>query len=134
MPVIKNALPMTYQDLFDTVADHLLTQREACTEAGDCVYRGPNGLKCAIGALIPDDKYDETLEGDPGSEALRRIGHPLCDTAENPNRDTVFMNLVDELQRIHDEEDPAKWMDYLYSLGDTYNLDNSILSNYEPIT
>lgn len=27
-----------------------------------CMYRTPEGLKCAIGHLIPDDKYDENFE------------------------------------------------------------------------
>ena len=30
---------------------------------GKCLHRGPNGTRCAIGHLIPDDKYDEVLEG-----------------------------------------------------------------------
>lgn len=27
-----------------------------------CVYRGPNGERCAIGMLIPDDVYDPRIE------------------------------------------------------------------------
>lgn len=27
-----------------------------------CLYRGPNGLKCAVGFLIPDEKYNESIE------------------------------------------------------------------------
>lgn len=28
-----------------------------------CLYRGPNGCKCAIGMLIPDELYDKNMEG-----------------------------------------------------------------------
>jgi hypothetical protein len=29
-----------------------------------CLYRGPNGTRCAIGWLIPDDRFDhDTMEG-----------------------------------------------------------------------
>lgn len=28
-----------------------------------CVYRGPRGLKCAIGHCIPDEEYSPSLEG-----------------------------------------------------------------------
>jgi len=28
-----------------------------------CMYRGPDGLKCAVGWLIPDDQYTSDMEG-----------------------------------------------------------------------
>lgn len=28
-----------------------------------CLYRGPNGKKCAIGRHIPDEEYDPEMEG-----------------------------------------------------------------------
>lgn len=28
-----------------------------------CAYRGENGMKCAIGYIIPDDKYSPEIEG-----------------------------------------------------------------------
>ena len=54
---------MTAQEIFNRIAEHLRTQgRPALDEAGDCVYRGPNGLRCAIGAIIPDYKYRRSFE------------------------------------------------------------------------
>lgn len=54
---------MTAQKLFNRIAEHLRTQgRPALDEFGDCVYRGPNGLRCAIGAVIPDYKYRRSFE------------------------------------------------------------------------
>ena len=53
------------QKLFDKTVIHLLTQMEqSISDDGDsCAYRGTNGLKCAIGALIDDKWYDaERLE------------------------------------------------------------------------
>lgn len=31
-------------------------------ENGNCVYRGPDGKKCAVGLFIPDEFYDPMLE------------------------------------------------------------------------
>lgn len=46
------------QELFDRISKHLLKQNERSAEhiGGACRYRGDNGLKCAVGAIIPDKK------------------------------------------------------------------------------
>lgn len=54
---------MTPQEIFDTVATHLFTQGvRAAREDGFSVYRTPEGLKCAVGCLIPDSDYDFKME------------------------------------------------------------------------
>ena len=46
---------MNRQEVFDKVAIHLLTQNaKALNSGGLCVYKTPNGLRCAVGCLIPD--------------------------------------------------------------------------------
>lgn len=51
------------QELFDRISKHLLKQNAKSIDIGGCLYRGPNGLKCAVGAIIPDKKYSQTIEG-----------------------------------------------------------------------
>lgn len=50
-----------------TIRDHLTKQRrQASTAAGTCKYRHQaygRTLMCAVGCLIPDDKYSEGFEG-----------------------------------------------------------------------
>ena len=54
---------MNHQEAFDIAARHLLVQgKRSLTSDGACAYRGEGGLKCAIGALIPDDQYDPKME------------------------------------------------------------------------
>lgn len=61
---LQPALAMTEQEIFDKVAEHLQKQgHRALNEDGVCVYRGKNGTKCAVGALIPDELYDSKIEG-----------------------------------------------------------------------
>lgn len=51
------------QEIFDFVYEKLKEQGEAATKKNvGCVYRGPGGTKCALGHLIPDEKYNPTLE------------------------------------------------------------------------
>lgn len=56
---------MTHQEAFDLALNHLRQQgRRAINDLGLCVYRGPDNTKCAVGALIPDDKYDPEFDED----------------------------------------------------------------------
>lgn len=58
---------MTPQEIFNKVATHLFTQGTRAMldpecESGQCMYRGPNGSKCAVGVLIPDKLYRKNME------------------------------------------------------------------------
>ena len=58
---------MTPQEIFNKVATHLFTQGKRAMldptcDSGQCVYRGPNGSKCAVGVLIPDKLYRKGME------------------------------------------------------------------------
>jgi hypothetical protein len=48
----------------ERIRDHLLTQRAVSkVNSGPCLYRAPNGLKCAVGCLIADEHYIADFEG-----------------------------------------------------------------------
>lgn len=54
---------MTRQEMFDTAVRGVISQGAPSVDRfGGCLYRGPNGLRCAAGWLIPDDKYSPELE------------------------------------------------------------------------
>ena len=54
----------TAQQIFDTVATHLIKQgKPALNAAGLCRYRGLEGSKCAFGVLISDEMYHDKFEG-----------------------------------------------------------------------
>jgi hypothetical protein len=60
-----------------------------------CAYRGKGGTKCAIGYLISDEDYDETMEGETVvSKNIRRV----------IDADVPIITLRD-LQRCHDWSD-----------------------------
>lgn len=91
---------MNEQEVFDTVVRHLAKQgaKSAVMKKGEtgtsyerCMYRGPDGLKCAAGALINDDEYDPSMEGVVFGSMSKR-----------PARLAPFEHLINRLQVAHD--------------------------------
>ena len=55
---------LTVKEITQIVYNHLKTQVGYAGKK----YRNRNGLKCAIGCLIPDNEYNDCIEGIPISE------------------------------------------------------------------
>jgi hypothetical protein len=121
---------MTPQEIFDTVAKHLFTQGKQSTDYVSCLYRGPEGTKCAVGILIPDAAYDADMERcsvaglfDPDACQLDEFSLPAW-MAEH-------VNLLQRLQDVHDTKhhwDDDERMRWELSLAaQAYGLDDSIL-------
>lgn len=134
MPTKKLSNP---QKVFNRVARHLLRQRKRSTDGNSCLYRGPGGLKCAIGCLIKDKYYHpainfynmavasvivalrasgvEPMENMKVSSKLQRSwGVPL----------RVF-ELLKELQMTHDNLPPSRWAERLRAIARDFALDPS---------
>ena len=114
------------QEAFDTVVQQLFTQRckaRSKTNGVKCYYRTEDGLKCAVGALIPDDEYRTTMEGNTAS----RVRH-LCPSLKN--LDPYFL---DKVQATHDTCDPHQWGLRLAKIAGEYDLSMYVLLQQEPI-
>lgn len=91
----------TKQEVFDIVVKHLFTQKQQSVECegGRCLYRGPNGLKCAVGVLIKDEDYKVGMEG------VAVSGSPFVLNALEKNgiyaKDSM-LSMLNALQYIHD--------------------------------
>jgi hypothetical protein len=113
---------MTNQQLFDTVATHLLTQRRRSmtTQNGTtrCAYRGRKDTRCAIGCLIPDDRYDAAFEGFAISKPAILKAAGLRSTQ---------LPLAHELQEIHDMIHPSLWRGALRIVARERRLSPSVL-------
>lgn len=98
---------MTDFEAFDTVSQHLLSQKKMSIRETDygleCAYRGDNGLKCAIGCLIPDELYNEKMEGISIHGLARKF----------PSLGKIFrdvnMDMLLELQGVHDDTPVERW-------------------------
>lgn len=111
------------QDIFDKVATHLLTQNKKSQDYFDltgklyCTYRNlledNTILKCAIGCLVPDDKYNESFEG--------KYVVSLIDYL-NLNIDTNKKDLLIHLQIVHDSRSVKDWKVCLKDVADIFGL------------
>ena len=101
---------MTRQDLFDTVVRHLRAQKQrAVAKQGRsmCAYRTPDGLKCAIGCLIPDELYDPLFEGKSAFWLLTDDGPKARAVRDNcgASTDQTVVALLASLQDVHDRRE-----------------------------
>jgi hypothetical protein len=86
---------MKSQEIFNKVAVHLIKQGIAShDQVSGCLYRGPNGTKCAVGAIMPDSVYRKGME-------TSGIG-ALIQNFKLPNWIIDNENLLSELQMVHD--------------------------------
>jgi len=113
------------QKMFDISTVHMIRQGErAVDESGACKYRTANGLKCAVGVLIPDAEYSKWMD---------RAGslHEVIRTAHRNNLMTPTIQLMHEhrllltsLQEAHDYA--ALWEDGMVAL--VHNLRDTAAS------
>lgn len=112
------------QQIFDIVAEHLLKQmnksEKKCSSGNMlCLYRSPEGLKCAVGALIPDSLYKEEFD-DQGAENGLDIGGMIIDY---DLFDEKYRTILEELQKIHDNYAVEDWKRSLYFHAKRNNLE-----------
>lgn len=116
---------MNAQEVFDKVATHLLTQKKRSIDSKKgCLYRGPDGLKCAVGCLIPDEEYDPVME--VGITALLTgldylIGKPVVSSLRE------HLTLLTDLQLIHDAHEPLVWKEQLKKTARHFSLNAGVL-------
>lgn len=121
---------MTEQEIFDTVARHLLTQgKKSIGVEGGCAYRGKEGCKCAAGCLIPDDLYDPRFENLAWGTGVAQAASPLakfldlCATIGHTD-------LVRNLQIMHDNLPPCDWLYTLLVVAKNCKLSAAILDEF----
>lgn len=109
---------MTKQEVFTTVKNHLLAQNKKAEEGGICLYRGPNGTKCAIGCLITDEEYEKMVK-----HRIDRYGiWSLSRHFMIKNLEGINSNFLNRLQGIHDCHEPNKWEERLREFAIAFNL------------
>jgi hypothetical protein len=121
---------MNNQQVFNTVVQHLLSQREASETTHDgetcCAYRGDGGLKCAIGALIPDEIYKNSFEG-------QTLAYLLTDNSGLEELfDGVDTQLLFDLQNVHDGSNSRRWELALRRVGLDHSLSLEVFNEPQP--
>lgn len=127
------------QKAYSIARVHLLTQKRKSARRNptgwSCLYRGPAGLKCAVGCLIPDELYDEDFEHTSAVRrpvldvVLRGLGVKIFDSElqdyilANRSGDLGrFVYFLDALQAVHDRHAPEEWETCLNRLAIQFGI------------
>ncbi len=114
---------LTTQEMFDRAARGILAQGEASMTAdGDCRYRGPGQLRCAVGWILDDDHYTSSME-EVTVLKLRKQGFCL---PWHPRDD----DLAIDLQNVHDLEDVEMWPDRLRTVAERHHLSAAVVDEF----
>jgi hypothetical protein len=95
----------TKQEIFDFVANHLLTQGERAMYSGtlgqQCAYRGAEGRTCAVGCLLEDSELEVmSTELTRSVEGVRVVSLATLSTC--PQLLRANADFLAELQVVHD--------------------------------
>ena len=89
---------MNNQEFFDKTLAHLKQQGVRSVGGARCLYRGPDGTKCAIGFHIPDELYESEMEG-------KGVGNLIVHYPElKPLFKGVSEGLMIEFHGLHDSD------------------------------
>lgn len=107
---------MDKQKVYNIIKAHAIKQNERAIDGVTCQYRSPDGLKCFIGAIIPDELYNPDMEGSNIESVL--LYYP--DFKE-------FLGVPDltfliQLQNIHDWSPVEDWIQELKLIANEYHL------------
>ena len=105
---------MTNQEAFTTMVQHL--RKQGCKSQDEqhqtCLYRGPNGLKCAVGALIPDEEYREEWD-----EKGYQVNKLHCASLHG-----LDPSMLRTMQTIHDQVSVGRWEEEFNSVAFIFGL------------
>lgn len=121
------------QEIFDYVTPLLFAQgQRSMLEGGTtCAYRGEHGMRCAVGFLIPDDRYIPALEGT--SAMGPEVSAVLSNVVTTDDDLGLFLT---DLQDVHDgwmTGEKADLFDRLQTFAMTYKLDRTVLSIFNMV-
>ena len=106
------------QEAFTKIVQHLRKQgAKAVSEDNEhCLYRAPNGNKCAVGCLIDDELYEICLEG-------QALDNPeVSDALEESGWANVDDTFLSSMQIVHDNYEPEEWEEHFTSIAVQHKL------------
>ncbi len=107
---------MNIQEAFDKIWERAKDHRKSLIKDDFCAYRSPDGLKCFVGELIPDELYLSSMERKSIYDLIRNY----------PDIKELFKDVkshfLEVCQYIHDDYEPEKWHDRLVEHAEDNHL------------
>lgn len=112
---------MTNQEAFDAAYKHLLTQNEKAVALNrGCVYETPEGLRCAVGGVLPPDVRKAIMAKGMNGQGARAVMANVPEAAAA--LEGVSAELLSNLQSVHDSYPVEAWKARLAIVADWYHL------------
>ena len=112
---IENNQPIEAQELYDFVVAAVVKQgRPSVGDNDRCLYRGPDGLKCAYGHVLPDSMYSKNMENCCIDE--------LSDRNMIPKSLIRHTDLLGHLQECHDGSRPSQGFTFIKAFCHNANV------------
>ena len=122
------------QEIFDKVTRHLFTQGRPAKHLGLCRYRDNEGRSCAVGCLIPEERYDPSFDNEAsgGTAITAALGNPkfVQALADGGVDAAEHFDLLRSLQVVHDSMDTygTIWLrERLEGVAEVYGLSKDVL-------
>lgn len=123
-----NETMKTIQELFDISAVGMLKQnKRSVNEHDECQYHHTNGNRCAIGFIIPDNRYTEDIEDNNVDSAQVWF---VLHQSQVDVQDENTMEFLKELQRVHDRTDVVDWPNELLCIAESFKLNHNSIDKW----
>jgi hypothetical protein len=129
-----SAIPQdpTLQEVFDHVARHLLRQRSRSENYRNCALRSLD-RRCAIGCLISDEAYFDSVCSNNGDESNALVREAVARSIGVDFLHPETVELLASLRWIHDGEAIRRWGHELLALAGKWGFDTSALSDAKAV-
>ena len=94
------------QELYDYIGTFLIKQGKQSKNGDICLYRGPNGIKCAVGCVLSDHYYRKDMDYGIFSNGAYTATQ-LIKTFKVPKFFEKFGVFLNDAQYVHDCD--ANW-------------------------
>lgn len=119
---------MTKQEVFTKVAKHLLKQGKRAEGPDGCQYFAGR-RRCAVGCLIPNEyrhfkeKWSSPVSGMEYTQSIEdfSIGR-LMERKLLPGCNVRQLNILSQLQEVHDVSPPSEWREDLSEIAKAHKL------------
>jgi hypothetical protein len=119
---------MTLQEAFEKAARGMLTQKKKALtpgmihgSEGKCVLRAPDGSKCAVGHILPDECYDPVFDTRDAA-GITSLLFDFPEVFKAWKNDSRLESLLTDLQSTHDSYTVREWPARLLSTCEEYRL------------
>ena len=107
------------EELFQTLVTKTLKNKVPAWDSHTdrCTYRGPKGSKCPVGHMIPDDEYEENMEGNGAIHVITTLPRVFTNFYHAPlvTLQGAHAEAVQKAVRVTDNKVSENWRKFFWA-------------------